>query len=88
MSLEPKVPSEATDQELLQQAKKLKSSKLTNAVFIGLLVGVGVYSIANKGLNFLPLILLVFILQAVKRGAKFASEEKVLQQELRARGLV
>ncbi len=88
MSSETRRPAEATDQELLQQAKKMKSSKLTNAVFIGVLAGIGIYSIANKGLNFLPFILLFFIIYSIGQGAKLASEEKALQQQLRSRGLV
>lgn len=85
--MEPKKPTEATDQELLEQAKKLKTNKITSAVFIGLLIGIGIYSIANKGLNFLPFILLVFILKAVRDGVKHATLEKAVQQELSARGL-
>ncbi|MFY0592317.1 hypothetical protein [Roseivirga sp.] len=50
-----------TDEELLQAAKKSKTYKLYDAVIIGLLIGISLYSIISKGfglLTFLPLLYL------------------------------
>jgi hypothetical protein len=38
--MEQKKLTELTDQELLQEAKKMKSASITNAVLIGFLAGV------------------------------------------------
>ena len=37
-----------TDKELLDEAKKMKSFSLTNALLIGFLAGIVIYSIAQK----------------------------------------
>ena len=86
--MQPKKPSDLTDQELLQQAKKIRRNKISSAVFIGLLAGIGIYSIANNGLNFLPFILLFFILAAVKKGATHKALEHAVQHELSSRGIL
>ncbi len=49
--------TELTDQELLQEAKKMKSTSITNAVLIGFLIGIVFYSIMKNSLGFLTLIL-------------------------------
>jgi riboflavin transporter FmnP len=48
--------SQLTDQELLEEAKKLRSFSVTNAVLIGFLVGIVVYSIINSTFGFLMLL--------------------------------
>ena len=40
--------SEFTDQELLNEAKKMKSFSITNAFIIGVLVGIIFYSIVKN----------------------------------------
>lgn len=52
--------SELTDQELLNEAKKVKSTSITNAVLIGFLIGIVFYSIMKNSLGFLTLIPLFF----------------------------
>ena len=52
--------TELTDQELLQEAKKLKSASITNAVLIGFLIGIVFYSIVKNSLGFFTLIPLFF----------------------------
>ncbi|MFS2189911.1 hypothetical protein ACCC92_24760 [Mucilaginibacter sp. Mucisp84] len=51
--------AELTNDELLQEARKIKSGKLMDAVIFGFLIGVSVYSVVRNGfglLTFLPLI--------------------------------
>ena len=52
--------SELSDQELLDKAKKLKSSAITNAVLIGFMIGIIIYSILKNSIGFFTLIPLFF----------------------------
>ncbi|MCO6492751.1 MAG: hypothetical protein J5I98_30310 [Phaeodactylibacter sp.] len=51
-----KKPTELTGQELSQEAKKMKSTSITNAVLIGFLMGIVIYSIAKNSWGFFTLI--------------------------------
>jgi len=57
--------SELTDQELLDEAKKMKSFSFINALFIGFLAGVIFYSIVKNSWGMLTLIPLYFIYKMV-----------------------
>lgn len=59
--MEEKNLSELTDQELVQEAKKLKAASITNAVLIGVLIGIIIYSVAVSSWGLLTLLLLYFI---------------------------
>ena len=48
--------SELTDEELLQAAKKMKSTVIINAVLIGFLAGIVIYSILKNSSGFLMII--------------------------------
>lgn len=48
--------SELTDEQLLLEAKKVKSTAIIDAVFIGFLVGVVFYSVISKSFGFLMLL--------------------------------
>ncbi|SNR92322.1 FUSC family protein [Flavobacterium sp. ov086] len=58
--MEKKELSQLTDQELLQEAKKMKSTSMINALLIGFLLGVVFYSVVKNTLGFLTLIPLFF----------------------------
>jgi hypothetical protein len=51
-----KEPSQLSDVELLEEAKKLKSFSLTNAFIIGFLIGIVFYSVVKNTWGFLTLI--------------------------------
>ncbi len=53
--------SELTDQELLEKAKKKKSTAITHALLIGFLIGIVIYSIVKNSWGFFTLIPLFFI---------------------------
>lgn len=77
--------SELTDQELLQEAKKMKSTSLTNAVLIGFLVGIVFYSIMKNSFGFLTLIPLFFAYKLINR-SKYNNKE--LESILKERNLI
>lgn len=52
--------TELTDQELLQEAKKMKSTAIINTVLIGFLIGIVFYSVMKNSVGFLTLIPLFF----------------------------
>jgi hypothetical protein len=76
--------SELTDQELLQEAKKMKSTSIINAVFIGFLIGVIFYSIMKNSFGFLTLIPL-FLAYKLINNSKHNSKE--LENLLKERNL-
>lgn len=76
--------SELTNEELLQEAKKRKSASIMNALLIGFLAGVIVYSVAKNSFGFLTLIPLYFIYKLINN-SKYKSQE--LEDLLRERNL-
>jgi hypothetical protein len=77
--------TECTDQELLDEAKKMKSFSVTNAFFIGFLIGIIVFSIVKNSWGLLTLIPLYFIYKMVKNPNNKRSKE--LEKLIRERNL-
>ncbi|MCW2121081.1 FUSC family protein [Flavobacterium sp. 7A] len=75
--------SQLTDQELMIEAKKMKTSKITNSIFIGFLLGVIFYSIVKNSWGIFTLIPLFFIYKLVTN----AKKDKPLEEEMKARNL-
>ena len=65
---------ELTNEELLNKAKKMKSTAILNATLVGVLIGILIYSIAVNNLGFLTLILLFIIYKFVNK-SKYNKEE-------------
>ena len=82
--MEEKKLSELTDQELLQEAKKMKSKSITNAVLIGVLIGIVVFSVLKSSLGFFTLIPLFFV---YKLANKSKHDSKELESLLKERNL-
>ena len=78
--------SELTDQELLDKAKKTKSTAIMNAVLIGFMIGIIIYSIVVNNVGFFTLIPLLFILK-VFNNSKSKNNSKALEKELKERKL-
>lgn len=76
--------SELTDEELLQEAKKMKSASITNAVFIGFLIGIVFFSIVKNSLGFFTLIPL-FLAYKLIPNSKYNNKE--LENLLKERNL-
>lgn len=77
--------SELTDQELQEEAKKLKSFSITNALFIGFLLGIVVYSFAKNTWGLVSLIPLYLTYKLVNDPK--SKRLKALQEILKERRL-
>ena len=74
--------SALTDQELLDEAKKMKSFSITNALIIGFLMGIVFYSFAKNSWGLLTLIPLYFVYKIVNdpKNKRFKALEKLLKE--------
>jgi hypothetical protein len=81
--MNPKKVSELTDQELMEEAKKIKSSPIVDALFIGFLIGIIVYSVAGSSWGFLTLIPLGMVYLLLKKQKR----NEAVKEELKERNL-
>ena len=72
--------SKLTDQELLDEAKKMKSTSITNAVLIGFIVGIIIYSIVKSNFGFFTLILLFFVYKIFNDSKNYNALKKILKE--------
>jgi hypothetical protein len=79
-----KALSEMTDEELIAESKKIKSTHLINALIIGFLIGIVVYSVWKNSLGFFTLIPLFFTYKLVN---KSNGRKKELERLLKDRNL-
>lgn len=75
--------SELSDQELLHQAKKMKSTALIRAGLVGFMIGVIVWSVAKNTVGLLTLIPL-FVAWRLVNGSK---DQEALKAVLKERNL-
>jgi len=75
--------AELTDEELLQEAKKIKSTNLFDSVIFGFLIGIAIYSSVKNGFGLLTFLPLVYIPIA----AKNMNKNKELKKHLKERKL-
>lgn len=81
--MNPKEVAELTNQELLEEVKKVKPSPIIDAFFIGFLIGIIIYSLMANTWGFLTLIPLVIIYWLLKKPKRY----EALKDELNKRGL-
>lgn len=81
--MNPKELSELPDQELIEEAKKIKPSPIIDAFFIGFLVGIIIYSVVANSWGFLTLIPLLMVYGLLKKSKRY----EALKNELKDRGL-
>lgn len=74
-----------TDKELVEEAKKMNSFSVTNALFIGFLAGIIIYSIAKNSWGMLTLIPLYIIYKLINDPKN--KRKKALEQLLKERNL-
>jgi hypothetical protein len=75
--------SQLSDNELLDEFRKIKPSPLMDAFFIGFLIGVIIFGVAASAWGFTILIPLVLIYLFLKKSTRFES----LKRELGKRNL-
>ncbi len=78
--MEQKEIAELTDKELLQEAKKIKSTKLYDAAIFGVLIGIAVYSTVKNGLGLLTFLPLIYMPVAAKNKTKIKDLERLLKE--------
>jgi hypothetical protein len=83
--MKPQNLSELSDQEILQQIKKIKNTKLIDATLVGLTIGVVVYSATVNGFDFFTFFPLVITYVIVRNSANTKILENELQRELESR---
>jgi len=72
--------AELTDQELLEEARKMKSKSMMNAVLVGVLVGIVLYGIMKNNFGFFALIPLFLAYKLINNSPKNAALEKLLKE--------
>ena len=75
--------SALTNRELLEEAKKMKSSNIFSALIIGIMIGIAAYSTVKNGPGFFTFFTLLFAFTAFGNTKK----TKALNLELKARNL-
>lgn len=75
-----KDPSELTNEELLQEAKRLRPSKTTDAVLIGVLIGIATFSTVRNGAGLLSFLPLVYLPIAAKNRTRSGKVETLLKE--------
>lgn len=69
-----------SDEELLQRAKNIESSPITNAILIGFLIGIIIYSILVNSVGLFTLIPLYFIYKLVEKSKRNTAIEKIMEE--------
>lgn len=72
--------SKFTDQELLAESKKHKPKHLVNALLIGFLIGILIYSILVNSIGFLSLIPLFLIFAFINQTKKDNEVDKLIKE--------
>ncbi len=81
--MEPQDLKALTDQQLLEEHKKLKKSNITNAFLIGAFVGIAVYSAVKNGVGFFTFFPLIFAYLLFNSSKK----ARAIKEEMKARNL-
>lgn len=77
--------SDMPDHELLHEAKKIRSSAITNALFIGFLIGIILFSVFKNKWGIVTLIPLYLVYKLAKTPKN--DKSKALEEQLQKRNL-
>jgi len=69
-----------TDEELLEEAKRFKQYKLYDAIIVGFLIGIAIYSSVLNGFGWLTFLPLVYLPAAGRNKVKRDELEKLLKE--------
>ena len=74
--------SQLTDEELLEEEKKLKSFSITNSFLIGFLMAIVVYSVVKHNFGFVMVIPLYFVYKMINdpKNKRVQALEKLLRE--------
>ena len=72
--------SDYSDQELLEESKKARLSPIYNAVFIGFLAGILIFSFTKSSLGLVALIPLFLIYKLVQSSKKNDKVDRLLKE--------
>ena len=72
--------SELSDQELLDEAKKMKSASIMSALLIGIMIGIIIFSIVKNSIGFFTLIPLFFAFKVINNSKNNEALEKHLKE--------
>jgi len=72
--------ADLTDGELLEEVKKIKTTKLYDAVIFGILIGIAIYSTVKNGLDLLSFLPIVYTPIAGKNKIKNNELEKLVKE--------
>ncbi len=75
--------ADLTNEQLLEEKKKIQYNKTVNAILIGLCVGIAVFSAVKNGFVFFTFFPLLLTYPFIKNGKKII----VLEKELKSRNL-
>ena len=75
--------SELTNEDLLLEGKKIKSTNIVNAVLFGVMIGVATWSTVKYGLGIITFFPVLFIQMLFKNNAR----KKAFEKELKERNL-
>ena len=79
--------SELTDQELLDEAKKMKSKSITYALLIGCVIGIIVFGVAKNKIGFFALIPIYYFGYKLLNNPENNKNNKELEKLLKERNL-
>ncbi|PWK72516.1 hypothetical protein LX99_04373 [Mucilaginibacter oryzae] len=72
--------TDLTNEELLQEAGKIKSGKIMDAAILGFLIGIAVYSAVKNGFGLLTFIPLIYVPIAAKNKLRHKEVEKLVKE--------
>ncbi len=81
--MEEKELADLTNEQLLEEKKKIQYNKIANATLIGVCVGVAIFSAVKNGFVFFTFFPLLLTYPFIKNGKKI----QVLEKELKSRNL-
>lgn len=79
--------SELTDKELLEEAKKMKSSSRKYALLIGCVIGVIIYGVAKKNMGYFALIAFLVVFRRFFSNPDQIKKNEELKRLLKERNL-
>ena len=75
-----KEPADLTNEELLLEAKKIKTNNIYDAAIFGFLIGVAVYSAVRNGFGWLTFLPLIYVPIAAKNKVRNREVERLVKE--------